>query len=235
MGRDRSNLTRMRIALPLLVISCLLARAPVLAAPRDEAPPDAPDDDPATDPATLPAEPPDDPALEPPEDQPWPEEEPPSEEAFPPEEVPRVTPERPLPFPQGKVRLGIGGGLLGSRDSVDFGLEMGFGYFIFDNIEIGLDGAFQFGDGPFAAYLGPTARVLFPLNPAVALYIGGFYRHWFLTEGLVDFDTLGARGGVVVRTGGAYFSIGLVYETIVTVCEGECSDLYPELGVSVMF
>ncbi len=213
----------MRMVLPLLVSFSLVASAPVLAAERTSRCPTSPRSThlptrrcPRA-PPEFPPEEPEDPA-------------PPPDERSPPPPT-----ERPGPFPQGKVRLGLGGGLFSSSNSVDFGLSAGFGYFIFDNIEIGFDGAFQFGDSAFAAFLGPTARVLFPLNEAVALYVGGFYRHWFLTEGLEDFDTLGARGGIVVRTGGAYFSIGMVYEAIVSACDGECSDLYPELGISVLF
>lgn len=137
------------------------------------------------------------------------------------------------PYPQGKVRIGLGGGLFSSSDTFDFGFSATVGYFVFDNIELGVDGAFQMGDSPFAAQLGPTVRAFFPINAAAHPYVGAFYRHWFLTEGLDDVDSVGARAGIVVRTGVALFGIGLVYETIVSDCDGDgCSDLYPELGVS---
>ncbi len=139
------------------------------------------------------------------------------------------------PYAQGKVRVGVGGGLLSRGSEWNFGLSLSFGYFVVDNVELGADSAIQFGDDPFAAMLGPTARVLFPINEAVHPYLGAFYRHWFLTGGLDDFDTVGARAGIVVRTGVTYFGIGLVYEAIVSECEGDCAELYPELGVSVVF
>jgi len=218
----------------LLAAVCLFANAPAFAARGDE--PAPPDED---WPGAAPPEFPPDGEPPPPEEPPLTPDEPdqPDEPHYPGEASPNGTlrNEPPGPFAQGKIRLGIGGGLLSSRDAVDFGLEVGFGYFILDNIELGIDGAFQFGDSPFAAYLGPTARILFPINEVVAPYVGGFYRHWFLTDGLLDFDTLGARAGLSIRTGGAFFTIGLVYEAIVSACDGECADLYPELGVSVLF
>lgn len=181
--------------------------------PSDE--PDAPLDEPGEAPA--PDAPPDPPAAAP---------------APPREHIADAPRERPGPYPQGKIRLGLGGGLLSFGSSNNFGFALSFGVFVIDNVEVGADGAVQFGDEPFAAYLGPTARVLFPFNEAVHPYVGGFYRHWFLTEGLDDFDTLGARAGVVVRTGRVFFGIGLVYEVVVSECDGDCSDLYPELGIS---
>jgi hypothetical protein len=148
---------------------------------------------------------------------------------------PRVVREAEGPYAQGKVRLGVGGGLLSSGANWNFGLALAFGVMVIDNVEAGLDGAFQFGDDPFAAYLGPTVRVLFPIDDVVHPYVGGFYRHWFLTEGLSDHDTLGARAGIVVRTGATFFAIGGVYEAIVSECQDDCSSFYPELGVSVVF
>lgn len=139
------------------------------------------------------------------------------------------------PYAQGKVRLGLGGGLISSNRAWNFGLALSFGYFVTDNVELGADGAFQFGDDPFAAYLGPTFRVLFPIDPAVHPYLGAFYRHWFLTEGQPDQDTVGARAGIVVRTGSTFFTIGGVYEAVISECDGDCSTFYPELGLSLIF
>ncbi len=187
------------------------------------------------------AEPPPDEA--PPDEAP-PDEAPPDEEVEPipyegeggsqrgPDQVKR---ERTTPFPQGKVRVGIGGGLFSGRDRTDFGFEISIGVFVIDNLELGVDTAFQFGDSPFAAYLGPTARYVFPVNSYVAPYIGGFYRHWFLSEGFEDFDSLGARLGLLVRSGAAYLYLGIVYEAVVSECDGDCDEFYPEFGVSYFF
>lgn len=139
------------------------------------------------------------------------------------------------PYAAGKVRLGLGGGLISNSRDWNFGLALSFGYFVTDNFELGADSAFQFGDDPFAAYLGPTLRVLFPIDAAVHPYIGGFYRHWFRTEGLADLDTLGARAGVVVRTGNTFFTIGGVYEAVVSECSRDCATFYPELGLNLIF
>lgn len=148
----------------------------------------------------------------------------------------QVKRERTTPFPQGKIRLGIGGGLFASRNATDFGFELSLGVFVIDNLEVGVDTAFQFGDSPFAAYLGPTVRYVFPVNAYVAPYVGTFYRHWFLPDTIFeDFDTLGARLGLLVRSGGAYLYIGIVYEAVVSECSGDCGDFYPEFGASFFF
>ena len=139
------------------------------------------------------------------------------------------------PYQQGKVRLGVGGGLLGNSNAWNFGLALSVGYFVADNIELGVDSAIQFGDDPFAAYLGPTFKVFFPIDRTVHPYLGAFYRHWFFTAGQDDHDTVGARAGVAVRTGATYFGIGVVYEVIISACEDHCSTFYPELGLSVLF
>jgi len=140
------------------------------------------------------------------------------------------------PYAQGKSRIGLGGGLFGSTvDRWNLAIAIQYGYFVADNIEVGVDGAVQFGRDPFAAQLGPTFRVLFPVSPVVHPFVGVFYRHWFLTGGFDDQDTIGARMGIIIREGITFFGLGVVYEHIVSACEVDCGSFYPELGFSVLF
>jgi len=228
---DESTLPRMRTLLSLLMTLGLStgARAARFTDPYNEPDLNEPDPNRSIEPEPWPEE---TPPEFPPEGEPPPEQ--PAELA--PSEASRKPAERPSPFPQGAIRLGVGGGLLSTNERTDVGFEVGVGYFVVDNFEVGIDGAFQFGDSPFAAHLGPTVRLLFPINDTVAPYVGAFYRHWFVTDDFIeDFDSLGARGGLAIRMGGAFLSIGLVYESIVSQCDGNCSDIYPEFGVSVLF
>jgi hypothetical protein len=149
--------------------------------------------------------------------------------------APPPPPTREGPYSQGKVRVGLGGGLISSGGDWAFGLSLTAGYYVVDNLEVGADAAFQFGDVPFAAMLGPAVRYLFPVSQAVHPYIGAFYRHWFLSEGIDDVDSVGARAGIVIRSSTTFFQIGAVYEVIVSECDGGCSDIYPEFGVSLVF
>lgn len=140
------------------------------------------------------------------------------------------------PYAQGRSRIGLGGGLFGSTvDRWNLSIAIQYGYFVADNIEVGVDGAVQFGRDPFAAQLGPTFRVLFPVSSEIHPFVGVFYRHWFFTGGFEDQDTLGARMGLIIRDGITFIAIGAVYEHIVSACEVDCGSFYPELGFSVLF
>lgn len=140
------------------------------------------------------------------------------------------------PYAQGRSRIGLGGGLFGSTvDRWNLSIALQYGYFVADNVEVGVDGAVQFGRDPFAAQLGPTFRVLFPVTSEVHPFVGVFYRHWFFTGGFDDQDTVGARLGLIIRDGITFIAVGAVYEHIVSACEVDCGSFYPELGFSVLF
>ena len=140
------------------------------------------------------------------------------------------------PYLQGTHRLGVNGSLLepGSDSwSVGFGLQ--YGYVLLKNFELGADVSFQFGEAPFAAILGPTARYYIPFSPDVHLYLGAFYRHWFLS-GLDDADSVGGRLGIVLRQEPTFLSLGAAYEHVVSTCHAKhCGTLYPEVSVSLLF
>jgi len=77
------------------------------------------------------------------------------------------------PYAQGRSRIGLGGGLFGSTvDRWNLSIAIQYGYFVADNVEVGVDGAVQFGRDPFAAQLGPTFRDLFTV-----FAIGAVYEH----------------------------------------------------------
>jgi len=142
----------------------------------------------------------------------------------------------PGPFDQGRTRIGLAGGAIrGSSGDLDFYIAGGFGYYVVDNLEVGADLAFWFGDTPFYAQLGPTARYVVPLDAPVKPYLGVFYRHWFVSGPDPDADTLGARLGILIQSRSVWLTLGLAYEAIVSECSGDCDDFYPELGLSFVF
>ncbi len=70
--------------------------------------------------------------------------------------------------------------------------------------------------------------------PYIHPYLGIFYRHWFVID-LDDADSIGARGGISLLTGGMVFiGGGVVYEYFLG-CEGDCDDIYPEFFFGLSF
>lgn len=144
--------------------------------------------------------------------------------------------ERTTPYEQGKIRVGLGGGAYGSRSGVDFSLQASFGVFVVDNLELGADLSIFFSDElPLITQLGPTVRYIFPISDVVHPYLGAFYYHWFIGDGVRDIDTLGARAGVLIRSDIVFVTIGLAIEQTVSRCDRDCLDWYPEFGVAFIF
>ena len=139
------------------------------------------------------------------------------------------------PFYQGRTRVGLSGGGIGHSGNLDFYISGSFGYFVLDNLELGVDLSLWFGDTPFTAQLGPAVRYILPLDSPVQPYIGAFYRHWFVSGADPDADTVGARLGVLIHSQSIWFTLGLAYEAVVSQCSGDCSSIYPEFGLSFVF
>ncbi|TNF26727.1 MAG: hypothetical protein EP329_20800 [Deltaproteobacteria bacterium] len=139
------------------------------------------------------------------------------------------------PFAQGRSRVGISGGGVGSAGHYDFYIAGSFGYFLVDNLELGGDLALWFGDTPFYAQLGPAVRYIVPLDADVKPYLGAFYRHWFMTGDAADADTVGARLGLLIQSRSFWLTLGAAYEAVVSECSGDCDDFYPEFGLSFVF
>ncbi|MCC6621461.1 MAG: hypothetical protein IT385_09400 [Deltaproteobacteria bacterium] len=143
-------------------------------------------------------------------------------------------PDYNAPWRQGRSRLGLGGGLIGLSGSDDFYFGLSYGYFIVDNLELGVDTLLTFGSQPFTARVGPSLLYVIPVEAQVQPYVGGFYRHWFISDdALADLDSLGWRAGLVLRTGGTFLQLGIVMESVLD-CEGDdCTSFYPELALSL--
>jgi hypothetical protein len=142
------------------------------------------------------------------------------------------------PFTAGNARLSIafGGATAFNRNYSIFGI--GAGYFVADNIEVGLDAEEWSGNTPRIEQVSPQARVVLKRDGTVQPYAGVFYRRT-LIEGYPDHDTIGARLGVYFLTGrSAYLGAGLAEEVHLN-CDrtvySSCSETYPELLFAVIF
>lgn len=144
-----------------------------------------------------------------------------------------MTPAHTTPFYQGRVRLALGLGIdaSGAGDS-RFAVSGGFGYFVLDGLEIGVDGSTWLGGGATVGNLGPQARYILHMVPGLQPYLGVFYRHWFLGDDA--FPALGGRAGVFYVGGGRLFvALGIAHE--VPLDEAYSPRTVPELTISVSF
>lgn len=148
-----------------------------------------------------------------------------------PEEPPRTT-----PFDRGKFGLGVYGGTQTTLGHRYFAIGASVGYYVLDGVEIGLGALEQFGSGPNIAKLTPSLRyVVQPLvgiSPVIP-YVGAFYNHWFISQGVADLDTLGGSAGLLYVSGSLILGLGVAYERVISECVTDCSSIYPDLTISL--
>lgn len=142
----------------------------------------------------------------------------------------------PGPFAEGSLRLSIIAGAGGGFGNDYLVLGAGLGSYVLDGLEVGAEYEQWFLADPMIGKLSPQARYVLWFVPVLKPYVGTFYRHWFISDGFDDVDTVGARAGAFyVSGGGSYFGLGVVYEKILD-CQGsgdDCSDVYPELVLAI--
>lgn len=142
-------------------------------------------------------------------------------------------------FSQGRSRLSLNGGSTGNFGNQYIFIGGGYGYFIADGLEIGLDGAWYFGDDPSIAVLSPNARYVLWQIDAIKPYVGAFFERQFLGEyrgtDLDDIDSVGARAGVAWLAGRSFLTAGIAYAKVLdceknTQVQLECERIIPEFG-----
>ena len=147
-------------------------------------------------------------------------------------------PPPPTPFDRGKFSLGIAGGTQSSLGYRYFALGGGVGYFVLDGVEVSLGGQYQIAlnDGPTVGKLTPALRyVAQPLvgRWPVIPYVGAFYSHLFIGDGISDVDSVGGRAGFIYVSGKLLLGLGVAYERIVSECVMDCSAIYPDLAIAL--
>lgn len=141
--------------------------------------------------------------------------------------------EQETPFSQGRFRISGGGGTTFGGDG--FVLALGFGYFVLDGLEVGLDGDIWLGAKYLQGSLAPQVRYLLPyLYPAIP-YVGIFYRHIFI-EKLRDRDFFGGRVGLLVSIASrVMIGGGIVMQYALQDYGVERFDYYPEVAFNFTF
>lgn len=114
----------------------------------------------------------------------------------------------------------------------------GAGYFVKDNVELGLEGEAWQGHDPRITRLSTLLTYIFPTGTKARPYAGAFFRRT-LIERYRDLNDGGVRAGAVFLYGrSAYLGAGVVYERHLT-CDravyDSCWDNYLEMLVAVIF
>ena len=136
------------------------------------------------------------------------------------------------PFQQGSQNVSIVAGA-GSAYGDDYIiLGAGYGYYLIDGLELGIDAQFWLNGDPSITKLSPQIKYVFTQPKTVKPYVGAFYRRTF-TDGLEDLDSIGYRAGLYfMGQGNFFFGAGVVYEDYQDCSETiftDCSDTYPEI------
>ena len=136
------------------------------------------------------------------------------------------------PFSQGSqaVSIIVGSGSAFNDDYLILGL--GYGYYVVNGLELGIDAQFWMSGDPSITKLSPRVTYVFTQPERVKPYLGAFYRRTYI-DGLDDLDSIGYRAGLNFMTQGNFFlGLGFVYEEYRSCTETvyrSCSDTYPEL------
>lgn len=142
------------------------------------------------------------------------------------------------PFADGSMRLSVvvGSGYAFNESYLIVGV--GFGYFVSNGLELGLDVENWSGSSPHITKVSPEIRYVVPTSSAVKPYVGAFYRRTII-DNYDDLNSAGGRAGVYFMSGqGSYFGAGAVYEKYVNCNEAvyhSCSDTYPEIIFAIAF
>ena len=141
------------------------------------------------------------------------------------------------PFARNTPRVSVVVGSGSTRSETYLILGAGFGYFIIDGLELGLDYEAWILGSPVMHRLSPEARYVFHFVPILAPYVGLFYRHSFVAHE-DDLDQLGMRVGAyyVPASGRMYIGGGVVYERLLACTPGvfvDCDVVYPEISFAI--
>jgi len=140
-------------------------------------------------------------------------------------------------FSKGRSRGTIYGSSASSFDNTYFVLGLGYGYYVANGLQLGIDAESWLGANPNVYKV--TPQVLYVVNGGRFFpYVGGFYRRTYI-EDLNDLDSYGGRLGVyTMMSSRVYAGVGLVYEQYADCQESiytDCSTMYPEFNISVGF
>ncbi|MFA5975641.1 MAG: hypothetical protein WC859_05680 [Elusimicrobiota bacterium] len=138
-------------------------------------------------------------------------------------------------FDRGRTRLSVGAGW-GSFNDNGYGIiGLGAGYYLFNNLEAGMDGEVWVGSRPQIYEVSPRLTYVLPEMNGWRPYLGGYYRRSMYSHEFSPLNSAGGRAGLLFPLGtNSTFNAGLVYEGYLNCDKAiydHCSQVYPELGI----
>lgn len=146
-------------------------------------------------------------------------------------------------FSKGASSFGVVVGSGSAFDENYFILGAGFGYYVAQGLELGIDAQHWFSSEPDITKVTPKITYVFSPLGSINPYVGAFYRRTFYSDGNIngqsieDQNSYGYRlGGYLNSSDGVYLGGGLVHEKY-SDCNQlvDCSSTYPELILTVSF
>lgn len=136
------------------------------------------------------------------------------------------------PFEKGSSSLLISAGSVSAFDDDYFILGLGYGYFVLDGLQLGIDIESWLGGDPSVYQLTPQVQYVFHQVPKVQPYLGAFYTRSYI-EGFDDLDAFGYRAGLYFAVGGnSRIGIGGArreYQDCKETVYTDCSSSFTEL------
>lgn len=140
-------------------------------------------------------------------------------------------------FDRGRARGGASLGWGRAFDQDYMVINGALGYNVYKRTELTLDAEAWTANDPVFYRLSPGIRVTLPGKDRFYPYIGGFYRRTFYSN-IPDSDAFGGRAGVNILSGrNTFTSAGVVVQQELDCNDrvGDCTTVYPEIGVSFVF
>ena len=141
----------------------------------------------------------------------------------------------PGPFARGHKRVGLYGGAGSTLGNTYFILGGGVGYYLFDGLELGIDGEGWLFQDPTIWKVTPQVRYTVWQMGALRPYLGAFWRRTYVSDPYDDVNSWGGRAGLLYSQGKGFAGVGVVYEHFEEDFGGESDSWYPEISFSVYF
>ena len=141
-------------------------------------------------------------------------------------------------FAQGKRQLTVLGGAGSAFGEDYFVIGAGFGYYLIDGFNVGLQFESWSGGDPGILKVTASTQYVFYKTSGIPTYVGAFYRYSEF-ENQPSIDSVGARAGLYLPVGpSGYFGLGAVYEKYLD-CNmqfyASCDEAYPEVSFTFAF
>ena len=141
-------------------------------------------------------------------------------------------------FWQGRTQLAVVAGNAYAFDQNYLVIGASASYYLLDGLGVGLAIESWSGGNPRIAKIAPFAQYVFFQEYVVQPYVGGFYRHTYIS-GSPSVASVGARTGIFIASGpNSSVGIGLVHESYLdcrTTIYRACSETYPDISFTFGF